>query len=246
MAVAFDAVGPAGGAGTGGSGTPITWTHVDGASATAIFAGLTNFGSADSITAVTYNSVSLASQGHQDSNNIASGGGVTAFLLTTNPATGSNTVSATHTGSNNVNAGSVSFTGSGSAGTPVKAFAGGATSVSVSVPSTTTGGMIALTACFGSSATFSGTNGVTVRWSHNNSGLSGADNGVGGTVTSTGGGAAQTVGFSNTATDDWGLVAVELLPGGGATAGPPVSLWAVNRPALVVSNSGWRGAGHSR
>ena len=33
----------------------------------------------------------------------------------------------------------------------------------------------------------------------------------------------------------------------GAAAVPaPVSLVAVNRPALIVSNSGWRGAGHSR
>ena len=32
----------------------------------------------------------------------------------------------------------------------------------------------------------------------------------------------------------------------GALSGPPVSLVAVNRPALIVSNSGWRSAQHSR
>lgn len=43
-----------------------------------------------------------------------------------------------------------------------------------------------------------------------------------------------------------GQVLVTLKAAAGAASGPPVSLVAVNRPALIVSNSGWRGSGHSR
>ena len=58
---------------------------------------------------------------------------------------------------------------------------------------------------------------------------------------------SETNGYTGADGGGWAIVEIAFkLPGGGATSGPPVSLVAVNRPALIVSNAGWRGAGHSR
>lgn len=223
MAVAFDAVGPSS-SGTGSATSPLTWTHVCGATATEIVVGATIFnGSTNVITAVTYGGQSLTLVGFIPSDN-DSAGGIALYHLT-NPPTGSNTVSVSFTGGGNTNAGSISFTGSSGIGTAVTGFSN-ATSVSASVTNTTTGGMVTAAASYGGTQlnTFSGTNGVTVQWQHPGSGNSGSDNGVGGTVASTGGGASQTVGFSDTGTDFWGIVAVEILPATSAASPPPFLL----------------------
>ena len=211
MAVAFDAVGPSS-AGTGSATSPLTWTHTCAAGATELMVGATIFtGSTNVITAVTYNSVSMSLVGFTQSG--AGGAGGVAMYHLANPSSGANTVSVTFTGGNNTNAGSMSFTGSSGLGTAVTNTANAA-SVSASVAGTTTGGMVAAACCYGGTAiiTITGTNSVTTQWEHNGTTNSGADNGAGGTVASTGGGASQTVGFTDTGTDYWGIVAVELKP----------------------------------
>ena len=248
MAVAFDAVGPAGGGGTASATSPLTWTHINGGSATCIVIGATIFtGSSNVITAVTYGGVSCTLAGFVVSGSGGAGGIAMYYLV--NPPTGSNTVSVTFTGGNDTVAGSISFTGSGSTGTPVTGSSSGSTaSITASVSNTTTGGMVAAACCYGGTAliTITGTNGVTAQWFKAGSTNSGADNGAGGNVASTGGGASQTVGFTDTGTDFWGIVAMELLPQG-AAAGPALpQRFMAQRPVTVVTGSGWRGAQHSR
>lgn len=60
-------------------------------------------------------------------------------------------------------------------------------------------------------------------------------------------GGAETTGFTGASSGQWSILTVAFkLAATGPTSGPPVSLVAPNWPALIVSNSGWRGAGHSR
>ena len=215
MAVAFDAAG----GGVHATATPLTWTHTPVAAPTDILVGVTSYtGSTNTVTGVTYGGVTCALLAYINSGGITSGGIALYYLA--NPPVGAQSVSVAFTGAADTIGGSVSFTGGGSSGAAVTGTAADQSSVSASVPGTTTGGMICAVACFGSSGTFSGTNSVAVRWSLNVSANTASDNAVGGTVVSTGGGAAQTVGYSNTFADDWGLVAVEVRPGvTGITAG---------------------------
>lgn len=247
MAVAFDSVGPSS-AGTSSSTTPLTWTHTPSGTPTAVVIGGTSFsGASNLISAVTYGGASCSLLSFVSA---GSNGGMAAYIKSS-PAAGAQTVSETFSGAADTIGGSMSFTGSSGNGTAVTATSTGASSLSVSVPSTTTGGMIAAAAAYGGgtgSGTFSGTNSVTVRYALNGGTSSQADNSAGGTVPSTGGGASQSAGFSNTAgVDDWSLVAVELLPPSGSTSGPPLSPEYMQRPpALIITNAGWRGAQHSR
>ena len=210
--VAFDAVGPAGGAGTNSATTPLTWTHADAANATAILAAVTSVtGSSNVVTAVTYGGQALALQGFAQSDTAGLGG--IALYAKLSPLAGSNTVSAAFTGGGDTIAGSVSATGACTLGTPVSASPAAASSASVTVPGTTAGGLIVVCACFGGGGgggTFSGTNGVTVAWQKSVGTSTAADNAVMGYVASAGG--SQTVGFSSTQSDTWGIVAVELIP----------------------------------
>lgn len=207
--VAFDAVGPSA-SGTSSSTTPLTWAHVNGGSATAILIGVTTHtGTTNAVTSVTYGGQACSLLAF-----IASGatnaGGIALYYLNS-PPTGSNTVSVAFTGAGLTIGGSISVTASGGIGSVFTANPATVTSASVSVTNTTTGGMIVTVACEGSGGTFAGTNSVTKQWGLIGDNTSAADNAVGGTVPSTGGGASQTVGFSG-ASDDWGLIAVELLP----------------------------------
>lgn len=221
MAVAFDAVGPSGGTGassgtpTPPSTSPLTWTHVLGSSANAIIIGVTSGnGGTNLVTGVTVGGQACTLLGYVASGGITAGGIALYYLL--NPPTGSQTVSAAFTGTAAVIGGSVSYTGVGSIGSPVTNIAVSSGSVTASVPSTTTGGMISAAACVGTVTTFAGTNSVTLRWNLTGDSSTAADNACAGDVASTGGGASQTVGFSNAASDDWGIVAVELIPPGSA------------------------------
>lgn len=212
--VGFDAVGPGatGAGGTTGTATsPTTWSHTN--NGNAIVVGVTIYnGSTNTVTSVTYGGVALTFLGFVPGDN-QSAGGVAMYGKVGGLPTGANTVSVAFSDGANHNAGSISFTNAGGFGTAVTNFAS-ATSVTASVANTVTGGMIAAAASYGGTSlnTFSGTNSVTVRWQHAGSTNTGADNGVGGTVPSTGGGAAQTVGFTDTGTDYWGIVAVEVQP----------------------------------
>lgn len=223
-AVSFDAVGPAAGAGITNTVSPITWTHVNNGNAI-IVAVIIGTQSGNPVTAVTYGGVTLPLIKFQATSSSAAGSAQYGLVSNTLPQ-GSNTVSVTFTGStNDIICGSVSLLGAGSLGTPVSTGPAAGTSVSISVPGTTTGGMIVASSSYGGGTgggTFSGTNSVTVRWQLSVSSAFNGDNGVEGTVPSTGGGSAQTVGFSTTgASDNWALVAVEVLPGGGGGTSPP-------------------------
>lgn len=63
---------------------------------------------------------------------------------------------------------------------------------------------------------------------------------------STGGTETCTFTLSSANSNDQGTIFVAFKLAGGAATPAPVSLVMVNRPAFIVSNSGWRGAGHSR
>lgn len=235
MSVAFDAVGPSS-SGTSATSGPLTWAHVCGASATDIvITATTNFGGTNAVTGVTYGGQTCSLIAFVASGGTTSGGVAMYYLAS--PPTGSNTVSVSYaSGSGTIIGGSMSFTGGGSHGTGVTAQPAGVSSVSGSVTGTTTGGMICAVTCMGNNTgTFSGTNGVTVQWQDNVDSNTASDNACGGTVASTGGGANQTVGFSKTVSDDWGLVAVEILPGSSSSAksGTDTSSGAEGVPALV-------------
>ena len=99
---------------------------------------------------------------------------------------------------------------------------------------------------FGANAGFSTTTtGPSSPWNNSSVLTSGARNLIAGyqIVSSTG-----TADYSGTySPNSYETAAVVTLKGAAsAVTPPPVSLVAVNRPALIVSNSGWRGAGHSR
>lgn len=216
-AVTYDAVGP-GATGQAWTTSPGTWTHVN--NGNAIIVALTIFtGNTNTVTGVTYGGVSLNLLKYQVADAAAAGGVVFYGLAGPTVPTGSNTVSVSTSESSNHNGGSISLNNVASFGTPVAASVTGVTSASVSVPGTTTGGMIVTAMCFGGIGTFTGTNSVTIRWQLSHSSSSGSDNGVEGTVASAGG--SQTVGFSDSASsDDGSIVAVEALPVTGTDTSP--------------------------
>lgn len=244
MAVAFDAVGPAGGAGTASATTPLTWTHINGGNA--IIIGVTTFtGTTNAVTSVTYGGVSVPFLGFIPSDN-STGGGIALYGLqgATVPS-GSNTVSVAFTGANNTIGGSVSYSGAGSlsAATTNYGTATGGVFTSTAIV-THTGGILTAAACYG---TTGGTWGVTsgsLRWSHNTSASTAADNAGAGDIASTG--ASQTIAITNnSASDDWGIVAVEVIPP--ISVPSPLNTGPLpNTPVVVAVNSGWRSAGHSR
>lgn len=221
MAVAFDTATAAQAAASAFTNSPHTWTHVN--SGNCIIIGFVNSNGVTTniVSAVTYGGVSIPLLKWQGS---SSGGGFGLWgLAGATVPTGSNTVSVTFTIANDAIAGSISLKNVSSLGTPVSAATTtNGSSFSISVPGTTTGGMIVVGSSFGGAnggGTFSGTNSVTVGWQDVVSNSGPADNGVQGYVASTGGGASQTVGFSSSASgsDQWAMVAVEALPPAGPT-----------------------------
>ena len=76
-----------------------------------------------------------------------------------------------------------------------------------------------------------------------NTGISDSNGSVGAAGTSIGGG---TWSFGSTAPYGASGFTIELCTQAAAAAAAAPALAAVNQPALIVSNSGWRGAGHSR
>lgn len=217
MPVTFDAVGPSATA-ANSSTSPLTWSHVNAATAKVILNFATSFtGSSNLVTADSYGGNAATLLAFQNSGGAGHSGGGIALYQLTSPPTGSNTESVTFTGAQDTIGASVSAIGSNGLGTAVTNFAVSASSVSVVVNNTTPGGLIVLCACYGGgggAGVFSGTNSVTVKSAATISTASAADNAVIGIVASAGGN--QTVGFSNSAgADNWAIVAVELLPSPG-------------------------------
>jgi len=123
VTVAFDAVGPAGGAGANATTSPMTWTHPGAASVTDVIVFATYDIATDTgkTMSATYGGTSMTSLGVWHT-----GGGTAGFLQmwalsgtiagagATPPATGSQTVSITFTsGASGVQGGSISFTQGG-------------------------------------------------------------------------------------------------------------------------------------
>ena len=208
MAVAFDAVGPAGSpsAGVNGTTTPLSWTHVLGGSANAILVAVDNAGSGT-------NNISSVTIGASNTNipligvSIGNSSQFCSWYGLLNPPTGSQTVKVNFTGTpSDMLAGSVSFTGAGSFGTLFAANNGASSTSSqtVSVTGTTTGGMVAVTCAFGgqgwSAFTTTGSGG-TIRLSDPVSSTFAGDMQAIGTYPSAGG--SMTVGFSPRTPGAW-------------------------------------------
>lgn len=214
MAVTYDAVGPAGGGGANGTATPLEWAHVNSGNCVVV-AATSDTGTSNLVTGVTYGGVTLPFLKFVISNNsvyggIALYGGVSGVAGVGTLPTGSNTVSVAFTGAASTIGGSVSAASAGSLGTPVSNY-GAAGNMSVTVPGTTSGGLVVVAGCEGATGgTWGGSNGVALRWSRNVASDSGADNAGGGTVASAVG--DQTAGLTIDVSDYWGLVAVEVLP----------------------------------
>jgi hypothetical protein len=217
MAVTYDAVGPAGGAGTAFSTGTGSWTHINGGNG--IVVGCTVYqGTSDTITAVSYGGVALSKLGFiADSN-----GGFSMWgLVGATCPTGSNTVQVTKTGTDHCIAGSISVAGAGGFGTAFTAQNSGAvTSQAITVNGTTTGGLIVCMFANGGATTL-GLTGGTQRWTLLGTVNTGADSGFGGTATSTGGGANQTLTATCTTADEFAIVAVEVLPSASVTPWQP-------------------------
>jgi hypothetical protein len=206
-----------------GTTSPQTWIHVN--SGNCVLVWSVNASSVSNpVTAVTYGGVTLPLIKAQQTT--GTGGGVAVYgLAGPTVPTGSNTVSVTYTtGGADQISGSVSASGAGSIGTPVSAASSVAVaSFSVTLPSTTAGGLVVVGTSYGGntgSGVFSGTNGVTIRVSDVVSSTQAADNMAAGTVASAGG--SQTAGVSDSAGNDlWAMAAVELLPASTSGLGVP-------------------------
>lgn len=233
--VAVDAVGPAGGAGTAFATLTGTWTHVN--NGNGIVVGVTIFTGSDTTTAVSYGGVALSKIGFSFTGTVTQSGGISFWGRIGGLPTGSNTVSVTTTDTNNKNAGSISFSAAGSFGTAFLANSGNAavTSLAVTVNGTHTGGLIVTAACHGASTTW-GLTGGTLQFHHDTSSTAASDNIGGGTAVSTGGGANQTITWTNTASDEFGIVAVEVLPASGGS--PSQGFPPAQRPGPLSSRLG--------
>lgn len=237
MAVAFDAVGSATGFQSGS--TPLTFTHTAGAGGGTVLVLATVDGNT-TVTA-TYGGTSMTLLGSKASDNVTSNGIVWLFGIT-GQTSGAHTVSiATTTGFTSIIGNSISFTGASAFGTAVTNF-GSSASATVTVTGTTSGNMV-----FGGAG--SGTNGSTTftsgtsRFVDPQSGASGVGNVFGGTIAA-GGSVSITATISN---DVWAMIGVEVQGAAGPTSGPSVGQRDMPQQVVtLVSNSGWRGAGHSR
>lgn len=207
MAVAFDAVGPSS-SGTTGASSPLTWTHVCGASATHLLVGATWDGSPDGsgTLSASYNGVAMTSLGVWHT-----GSGTAGFLqvwFMANPPSGSHTVSITAGGSPlGINGGSVSFTGSGGL-SAVQTFvpSGNSTNPSLTFTGSIAGNMVAAFVGGGSPQTPSGS--FTSRYNENTgSGQQGAGYTACSTIASPGG---STTASWTAASDFYAIAAVEV------------------------------------
>lgn len=238
MAVAFDAVGSA--TGFKSTTSPLTFTHTAGAGGSVVLVEATVDGNT-TVTA-TYGGASMTLLGSKASDNVASNGIVWLFGIT-GQTSGAKSVSiSTTTGFTVILGNSISFTGASGFGAAVTNF-GSSASATVTVTGTTSGNMV-----FGAGASGTQTGGATFtsgtsRFVDPDNGGNGVGNMFGGTIAA-GGSVSVTATISN---DVWAMVGAEVQGAAGPTPGPSVGQRDMpQRIAFLVSNSGWRGAGHSR
>ncbi|HUB94055.1 MAG TPA: hypothetical protein VMB52_06145 [Verrucomicrobiae bacterium] len=202
----FDAVGPTGGtpAIDSSSNGSFSWTHVCGSTASYLLVAVTVDNYAPSSFNCTYNGTAMTLlQQVISGDNGEAAGFITLFGLT-NPAIGSNTVAVTNAPNADVlTGGSLSFSGASSLGTIYTSQSGsaGSSSGSVTVPTTTSGNVVAAFVGNGS-----GFNSLTpwispavTEWSDNGAGGNGC--GASGGAISNSTGSAVTISW--TQSDDW-------------------------------------------
>ena len=227
MAVAVDAVGPSS-SGTQGSTSPLTWTHVNGASASLIMVGISvDKSSADGgLTAtVTYGGNALTSLLRWESGGSANANGFVQVFYLFNPPAGSNTVSvACTTGFDGITGGSISFTGAATPmGSPVHSDSNSVTVTSgtISVPTANSANMAVAFICAGSDS---------IAWTAGTSRFVNATGaGFGGAASYSAGatspGTGSNVSLSWTQASDWyGAVGVEIKAAGSGAAVPPATV----------------------
>lgn len=221
MAVAFDAVGPAGGSPTGTSASPYAWTHVAAAGAALVAAVCLDQATAATTAACTAGGVSMTLIGKE----AAGAGGNSGFLYLfglANAAGGSTAMSFTFSGTTDVvTAGSVSFTGA--AATFAAAFGTfQASQGSLASPSkgfTATSASSQLAACMASGdSVVSLASGGTSRFNDNNGSAGSCGSLNGSTAAGTGG--TVTFTWSNSGVASYALGGVEVLPPGAGAPGP--------------------------
>jgi hypothetical protein len=217
MAVAFDAVGP-GAAGTQSGTSPLTWSHVNGGSATLILVGVSVDAGADgAVTAsATYGGSAMTSLQRWESGGNTKNAGFVQVFYKFSPLTGSNSVSVSATtGFDGITGGSISFTGATSLGTPVTSDSNAATATTGTnvVPTTSASNMAAVFFCNGSNT--SAFTAGTSRF------VNGTGAGFGGAASFSGGATAAGTGgnvtFTWTQAADWyAAIGVEIQASGGA------------------------------
>jgi hypothetical protein len=245
MAVTFDAVGPSSsGVGSTSSNT-LSWTHTAVGSNVIIIAGVSVDAATDTgITcSCTCGGTSMTSLGVVHSKN-GTAGFLQAFWIA-GQASGAHTITATTSGGNipdDMEGGSISFLGGGQLGT-VYTAAGTALNPSVSVSVSSSGNLIAGFLADGNTINSSNN---TSRFIINYKGGSGDATGNAAGSTAAGTGSAVTVSWAaSVSTDPYAIIAVEVQVL--SVTGPPLNQGLLpNFPAAIVSNAGWRGAGHSR
>jgi hypothetical protein len=227
VAVAFDAVGPSA-SGTTGASSPLTWTHVCGASATHLLVGATWDGNPDgggSLSA-TYNGVAMTSLGVWHC-----GGGTAGFLQVwalASPATGSHSVSVTAGGSPlGLNGGSVSFTGSATlSAVQTSVSSGNVANAALTFTGSISGNVVAAFVGGGSPQTPTGS--FTSRYNENaGSGQQGAGYTACSTIASPGG--STTASWTMNA-DLSAVAAVEVQAGGAAATVLPIRPYKTKLP----------------
>jgi hypothetical protein len=212
VAVAFDAVGPAGGGGATGSTTPISWSHIATGSNLVMLAA---FSLDDSITNVALSSVSYGSQpmslvGTQSNNNQAQGYLAVYKLLA--PTAGTANVTATMSPGTTVwSGGSITFTGADQTtgfGAPPTPTFGSSSSGSITIASSTSGNLCAGFIGCGGNGISSTTSPSTSRWVNNVA--TGGSGGPSGGATSPSTGSAVTMAWGVNA-EWWSVIALEVL-----------------------------------
>lgn len=154
MALAFDATST-----SGATGTSLSWSHTCTGNNRFLVVGLSSRSALGS-PAVTYAGVAMTLH---DSQTGATGGNAYWYYLAA-PASGSNTVSVTWTGSTDCRGGAVSFTGAKSTpGTAAKTTSAG-TSISIDVTSATGEIVVDVLSIAGGSTTATAGAGQTERW----------------------------------------------------------------------------------
>jgi hypothetical protein len=232
--VVFDAVGPSSGGASCAACNSLSWSHTTAGSNRLLTVGVV-VGLAGDLTqyavSVTYNGVAMTSSGRVFVNgNDTNGFGVLFYLL--NPAAGTNTVQVTLSGSNvdDIEAGSVSFTGvDQTIGVQNKSTnTGNGTSASTTVTSTAGNMVVDVLASANSIAT----SGQTLRWKNNQTPNNGGGNGAQSTAA---GASAVSMNYAIT-TDHWAIIGMDVVAATAPIGGLPVQVAVAESLAFTVSS----------